>query len=135
MIVRVPELYQHLAPGAKGSVQDRMVSFIDLAPTLLNIAGAEIPEYMQGTPFLGPGQEEDPPYVYTFRGRMDERYDFSRGTFSEDLMFATGRLDGIGTSDMTGLWSLTAIDLPPAGILFIGAMGAFMVLLTRRATR
>jgi hypothetical protein len=64
-----------------------MVSFIDLAPTLLNIAGLEVPHYMQGTPFLGPDQEPDPPYVHTFRGRMDERYDFSRGTFSESFHY------------------------------------------------
>jgi hypothetical protein len=42
---------------------------------------------MQGHAFLGPDQPEASPYVYTFRGRMDERYDFSRGTFSEDFHY------------------------------------------------
>jgi hypothetical protein len=84
MIVSVPDLYKHLAPGKKGSVSRRLVSFVDLAPTLLNIAGIAIPEYMQGNAFLGPDQPEASPYAHTFRGRMDERYDFCRGTFSED---------------------------------------------------
>ncbi len=87
MIVRVPEAYKHLAPGKKGSSTGRMVSFIDLAPTLLNLAGIPIPEYMQGNAFLGPDQPEEPAYAHTFRGRMDERYDFCRGTFSEDFHY------------------------------------------------
>ena len=87
MIVRVPDLYKHLAPGRKGSRTDRMVSFIDLAPTLLNVAGIPIPEYMQGNAFLGQDQPDDSPYVHTFRGRMDERYDFCRGTFNEDFHY------------------------------------------------
>ena len=87
MIVRVPDLYKHLAPGRKGSSTKRMVSFIDLAPTLLNIAGIRVPDYMQGNAFLGPDQYEASPYVHTFRGRMDERYDFCRGTFNEDFHY------------------------------------------------
>ena len=87
MIVRVPDLYKHMAPGRKGSRTDRMVSFIDLAPTLLNVAGIPIPEYMQGNAFLGQDQPDDSPYVHTFRGRMDERYDFCRGTFNEDFHY------------------------------------------------
>jgi hypothetical protein len=87
MIVRVPDLYKHLAPGSKGSQTKRLVSFIDLAPTLLNLAGIPIPDYMQGNAFLGPDQPEASPYAFTFRGRMDERYDFCRGTFSEDFHY------------------------------------------------
>jgi N-sulfoglucosamine sulfohydrolase len=87
LIVRVPDLYKHLAPGKKGSKTMRMVSFIDLAPTLLNLGGIPIPDYMQGNAFLGPDQREASPYVHTFRGRMDERFDFCRGTFNEDFHY------------------------------------------------
>jgi len=87
MIVSVPDLYKHLAPGKKGSASRRMVSFIDLAPTLLNLAGIPIPEYMQGDAFLGPDQPEASTYTHTFRGRMDERYDFCRGTFNKDFHY------------------------------------------------
>ena len=87
MIVRVPDMYKHLAAGEKGSSSKRLVSFIDLAPTLLNLAGIPIPEHMQGKAFLGPEQADAPSYAFTFRGRMDERYDFCRGTFSEDFHY------------------------------------------------
>ena len=48
MIVRFPEKYQHLAPYKPGEETDRIVSFVDLAPTILSIAGIPSPDYMQG---------------------------------------------------------------------------------------
>ncbi len=79
LVISIPEKYNHLWPTAQpGSEVDRMVSFVDLAPTMLSIAGIEIPEIMQGHAFLGDQQTAPPEYVYMFRGRMDERYDMSR---------------------------------------------------------
>jgi len=78
MIVRFPKKYQHLAPDKPGTQTDRIVSFVDLAPTVLSLAGAKIPDYMQGEPFLGPQQTEPRDYAYLFRGRMDEWYDMMR---------------------------------------------------------
>ena len=78
-IVRIPEKYKYLFPAENpGSKVDRLISFVDLAPTLLSIAGIPIPDYMQGSAFLGAQKTEDPEYAYMFRGRMDERYDMSR---------------------------------------------------------
>ncbi len=78
-IVRIPKKYKHFFPAKKvGSKVDRIISFVDLAPTLLSITGLPIPSYMQGDAFLGKQKTEDPQYAYMFRGRMDERYDMSR---------------------------------------------------------
>jgi N-sulfoglucosamine sulfohydrolase len=78
-IVRIPEKYSHYYPAdAPGSTVDRLISFVDLAPTLLSLAGQESPRYMQGSAFLGKFLEEEPFYVYMFRDRMDGRYDMSR---------------------------------------------------------
>lgn len=78
LIIRFPKKYAHLAPGLPGTRQDRFVSFVDFAPTLLNLAGVPIPEYMQGQPFLGKQLGRQLEYVFSFRGRMDERFDLSR---------------------------------------------------------
>ncbi|MFC1607214.1 sulfatase-like hydrolase/transferase [Candidatus Latescibacterota bacterium] len=78
MIVRIPEKYRHLATDRPGSRTDRLVSFVDLAPTVLSLAGIPVPEHMQGGAFLGAQAEEPREYVYLFRGRMDERYDMMR---------------------------------------------------------
>ncbi|MBU0754784.1 MAG: HEAT repeat domain-containing protein, partial [Planctomycetes bacterium] len=79
LIVRVPSKYQPLAGGEPGTKQDRLVSFIDFAPTVLSLAGLQIPSHMQGGPFLGPKEQPAPEYVHLHRDRTDERYDLMRG--------------------------------------------------------
>lgn len=78
-IVYIPEKYKHLYPAkSPGNKVDRLISFVDLAPTLLSIIGADIPDYMQGHAFLGPQKTAGPECLFMFRDRMDERYDMSR---------------------------------------------------------
>jgi arylsulfatase A-like enzyme len=80
MIVWFPERWKHLAPPEyrPGGVSDRLVSFVDLAPTLLSLAGSQPPEWMQGHAFAGKHIAPAPQYLHGFRGRMDERYDLQR---------------------------------------------------------
>jgi uncharacterized sulfatase len=80
MVVYFPPKWQHLAPKEYGAgmKSDRLVSFVDLAPTLLSLIGIQPPEWMQGHAFAGKFQTEPQPFVYGFRGRMDERYDTVR---------------------------------------------------------
>ncbi len=78
LIIRVPKKYAALAPGAAGSQTDRIVSFVDFAPTVLSLAGIKIPDYLQGEPFLGDQKVKERGYGYSFRGRMDERIDLVR---------------------------------------------------------
>ncbi|MGV3662002.1 MAG: sulfatase-like hydrolase/transferase [Prosthecobacter sp.] len=80
MVVYFPPKWKSLAPKeyAAGGKSDRLVSFVDLAPTLLSIIGVQPPEWMQGHAFAGQFQAEPQPFIYGFRGRMDERYDCVR---------------------------------------------------------
>jgi len=75
LIVHVPEKWRAYAGVGGGIVDDRLVSSVDFAPTMLKLAGLNIPDHMQGQPFLS-GPERD--YVYAARDRMDERYDTIR---------------------------------------------------------
>ena len=86
--MRIPEKYKKLFPAnQKGEKVDRLISFVDLVPTLLSIAGVEIPEYLQGNAFLGEQKTENPEYAYMFRGRMDERYDMSRAVRGKQFRY------------------------------------------------
>lgn len=78
LIIRFPERHQRLAPSAPGTVSDRLVSFVDFPPTLLNLAGLPAPEYMQGRPFLGADAGEPNRYVFAARDRVDEVLETSR---------------------------------------------------------
>ncbi len=53
MVVYIPDRWEELSPLVKGSRSNAVVSFLDLAPTLLNLADVEIPAYMDGSPVLG----------------------------------------------------------------------------------
>ncbi len=77
LIIRFGKNVQELSPAPAGSKLDRLVSFVDFAPTLLSIAVAKSPERYQGTAFLGPRAGEPRKIVFGFRGRMDERIDLS----------------------------------------------------------
>jgi uncharacterized sulfatase len=90
LIVYVPERFRHLGPSEAsrpGSVSQRLVSFVDLPPTLLSLAGVRPPTWMQGRAFMGPFATPDPEFVYGFRGRMDERYDLTRSVRDQRYVY------------------------------------------------
>jgi uncharacterized sulfatase len=80
MIAHFPEKWKHLAPPEykAGGTSDRLVSFVDLAPTLLSLAGLKPPSHMQGYAFAGPHCAARQQVLHGFRGRMDERFDMVR---------------------------------------------------------
>lgn len=80
LIVYIPERFRRLAPPdyRPGAASTRLVSFMDLAPTVLSLAGIEPPSWMQGRAAMGPFAAPAPQYLFGLRGRMDERYDLVR---------------------------------------------------------
>lgn len=78
LIVRIPPKYRQAGQGIPGTVDDRLVSLMDLGPTTLNLTGVAIPEHVQGRPFLGANLPSEREYVFGARDRMDERYDIIR---------------------------------------------------------
>lgn len=80
MIVHIPEKFAHLAPKdyQPNGTSTRLISFVDLAPTLLSLIGLKSPEYFQGKAFAGEHIQPATEFMHGFRGRMDERYDLVR---------------------------------------------------------
>ena len=77
LVVHVPPKWQHLMPARPGSEIASPVTFVDLAPTVLAIAGVAQPAQMTVKPFLAP-KAEPQRYAFAMRNRMDERIDFQR---------------------------------------------------------
>ncbi|MFT4518025.1 MAG: N-sulfoglucosamine sulfohydrolase [Halioglobus sp.] len=80
MLIRWPEAFR--PEGVQpSSVDQRLISFLDLAPTILKLAGVELPGYLQGQDFASPSpstralQRE---YIYAARDRIDEVLDRQR---------------------------------------------------------
>ncbi len=82
LVVRVPPRWQYLARYKPGTVVSTPVSLVDIAPTLLSLAGAEVPDQMAGTPILESGATVRA-FAFGARDRMDERYDLTRTARSE----------------------------------------------------
>jgi len=78
LLVRFPQKWAHLAPGPAGSVSDRLVSFVDFAPSVLSLCGLKGLPQFQGTAFLGADAGRAREYVYGARDRVDEAFDLSR---------------------------------------------------------
>lgn len=82
LVVRIPENYKHLSPYKPKEKPQAFVSFIDFAPTVLHLAGLEVPEQMDGSPFLGQGLKkanlESRDETYGHADRFDEKYEMLR---------------------------------------------------------
>lgn len=59
-------------------VREDLVSVLDLPPTMLRLAGVPVPESMQGRIILGDDIDQEPPYLFFHRDRMDEVYELQR---------------------------------------------------------
>lgn len=80
LIVSFPPRWRHLAPEgyAEGGESTRLVGFVDLAPTVLSLAGIRPPSDLPGLAFAGSHARRGPEFLFGLRGRMDERYDLVR---------------------------------------------------------
>lgn len=118
MIVRWPEKYRpsHIEPG---SIDKRMVSLVDLAPTILSLAGVSLPEFLHGTPFAGDTSTLKREYVFAARDRIgefpdrqravrDSRYKYIRSYNLQAGGFHLAYRDGLDI--MQELWRMLASD-------------------------
>ena len=73
--LRVPHIVAFPDGRGAGTVDSALVSFVDFPPTWLRLAGAAVPDWMQGRPFL-PRREATPrDYVFAAADRLDGFYD------------------------------------------------------------
>ena len=82
MIIRFPEAVR------ANTRDDRLISFIDLAPTLLSLAKIQPPDHMQGKSFLGDYKRSiEPLYVFGAADRFDETTDHVRSVRDKNFKY------------------------------------------------
>lgn len=74
--IKVPMIIRFPDRKNQGQRDNRMISFIDLAPTVLSLSETPIPDYMQGSAFLGnKRRSKEPKYIFGAADRFDETTD------------------------------------------------------------
>jgi N-sulfoglucosamine sulfohydrolase len=101
LMIRFPKKWQHLATGKPGTTTDRLVSFVDYAPTVLSLTGVPIPEAMQGQPFLGAKNTRPRRYVYGHRDRVDEVRDLARSVRDGRYLYIRNYMPHLGYNQPT----------------------------------
>ena len=98
LVVRVPKNFKYLVKCEPGHREKGFVEFVDFGPTILNLAGAEIPGGIDGKPFLGQGARTRN-YTFNYADRFDEKYDFVRwirkGKYSYQRNFQPFNFDAL----------------------------------------
>lgn len=103
LVVYVPKNWKHLVDAQVGTRIKGFVSFIDFAPTLLNLAGIDVPPHMDGIPFLGEGVDFDElnerDEAFGYADRMDEKYDpvrtLRKGKYTYQRNYQPFNFDGL----------------------------------------
>lgn len=103
-------------PGQTPDVNQELVSFLDLAPTVLSLAGIEPPAHIQGRAILGDFAGNKPPheYVYAARDRFDEQYDLVRAVRDTRYKY----IRNYRTEKPYALWMAFANAMPTMQELF-----------------
>lgn len=88
MVIRFPNKM-----GA-GEVNDELISFVDLAPTVLSIASAGTPDWIHGQNFLGPNRAPKRTYVFGAQDRMDNEPNLRRAVRDKRFKLIVNDLEG-----------------------------------------
>jgi len=84
--LKVPFMVKGLKNSEKGST-DRLISFTDLAPTILSLANIKPTKYMDGQAFLGAYKAKPRKYVYGSSDRFDESTDRIRAIRNKRFLY------------------------------------------------
>lgn len=103
LVIRIPDKWKYLVDFERGERVDGFVSFVDFGPTLLRLAGIDLPKAIDGQPFLGKGISKDQvnqrDEAFGYADRFDEKYDLVRtirkGKFEYVRSFQPFNFDGL----------------------------------------
>jgi len=84
--LKVPFMVKDINSQTTGRT-DRLISFVDLAPTILSLAGIPVPDYMEGKAFLGKQQSKPRSYVFGSSDRFDEYTDRIRSARNKKYLY------------------------------------------------
>ncbi|UXX81043.1 sulfatase [Reichenbachiella carrageenanivorans] len=86
LVIYIPD--QFLPEGFVQKGRDNhLYSYLDLPPTVLEMAGVAVPDWIQGHSIISDLKERPRQYVYGSRDRMDNKYDIRRAVRDEQYRY------------------------------------------------
>lgn len=92
--LHVPLLVRYPDGFGAGTVNDELISFVDLAPTILSWAGIDRPDWMQGFDLAGDDRDKPRDYIYAAQDRMDNEKNWRRAVRDVRFKYIQNRLPG-----------------------------------------
>jgi arylsulfatase A-like enzyme len=87
-VIRFPEKYKHLIKASANNTFNELVTFEDLAPTIISLTtGDAPPSYMKGRIFLGDKKQPADNIFWGCRDNADEVIDMGRTIIKGDYMY------------------------------------------------
>lgn len=86
-LVHIPEKYAGKFNFKPGTVDDNMITFIDMAPTLFALTGLSIPEAYPGKPIISSGQVPATSHIYGASDRVDEGFELARSIRTKQYLY------------------------------------------------
>lgn len=91
LVVRVPEQWRDRIGIERGGRTDGFVEFVDFGPTVLKLAGVDVPAHMDGRPFLGDADfmatARQRNEAFGYADRFDEKYEMVRSLRRGDFKY------------------------------------------------
>ncbi len=86
--LKVPLVVRFPDKSKAGTTFDELVQYVDLAPTVLSLAGIKPPKYLDGQAFMGEYAAKNPrKYIYAGRGRLDFETDMVRCVRDKEFLY------------------------------------------------
>ncbi len=85
--LNVPLIVRYPDKKMAGKVEDRIVSLMDLAPTVLSLLNIEPPAHYDGKAFAGPFEDQPRKYAFGTADRFDESTDMQRSVLDGRFVY------------------------------------------------
>lgn len=87
-VVWFPEKFKHLSPWGKSGVTNQLVSFEDLAPSIINLLGVDVPELMEGSTIFNTENQKKKSHLLLSTDRVDNGPDLVRSITDGRFMYS-----------------------------------------------
>lgn len=88
-VIWFPEMYKDLSPwGTSGMVTDELIDFEDLAPTMISLAGGNVPDYLKGRVLIRENRSKPANYLVLSSDRSDNGIDLVRSVTNGTYVYS-----------------------------------------------